>query len=65
MPKHKTLRNQPRIRDVIRIPSPSSLHPAIRRRVERDAARFNCSKSFVISSVLAKWAGVEQELYDE
>lgn len=57
------VRQQSRIRGVIRVPRHSSLLPAINRKVEEIAARWNVSKSFVVAVALAEQFGIEHESY--
>ena len=46
-----------------RIDSSASLMKSIRRQIELIAARHNCSKSFVIATLLAKQLGIEEQVY--
>ena len=49
-----------------RLALPSCVIPRLRELVEKDARRFNCSKSFVIASILADFYGYAvKERYDE
>ena len=49
-----------------RLALPSCVIPRLRELVEKDARRFNCSKSFVIASILADFYGyATQERYDK
>lgn len=38
-----------------RVPKHSSLHPEVAYKIEKLAIKFNCSKSFVIASMLAEF----------
>ncbi len=58
--KRKT-RTQKRIPGLARIPSNAALLPVLRKRVEREAAKWGVSKSFVIAVALAHTFGVEHE----
>ena len=52
--KREKRRFQRRIPGVVREPLPSCVIDEIRERVQKLAIRFNCSKSFVISTLLAE-----------
>ena len=44
----------------------SRVEDRIRNRVERDSIRYNCSKSFVINTILASFYNIViEEHYDE
>ena len=58
---------QPRIPGLRRVPTWGGLHPDVRRAVERDAARFGVSRSWVLSVAVATAMGIElshKERYD-
>jgi len=57
----KRIRGQRRIPGLTRVPSNAALLPVLRRRVEKEAARFGVSKSFVIAVALAHTFGVDHE----
>ena len=45
---------------------PSCVLPDLKRFVEKDAVRFNCSKSLVVASILAEFYGYKfQERFNE
>lgn len=44
-----------------RRPRTSGLHPKANERVEKDAARFDCSKSYVIANIVAYHYGIKHE----
>jgi hypothetical protein len=48
-----------------RLQLPSCVIPRLKELVERDAIRFNCSKSLVIASIIADfYAYTDQERFD-
>lgn len=60
------MRFQPRTRGAHRLPVGSAFRPEVERAVQREMARFDVSRSFVIATAVAHALGVaEQERYTE
>lgn len=59
--KQMTRRIQPRIKDIIREPSNSSLHPELKKKVLQDAKAFNVSPSWVVATAIAHFYSFKQQ----
>lgn len=59
------MRTQKPIKGKIRIPQASRVDNHIHREIEKLAAKFDCSKSFVVATALADTFGIEIERYYE
>jgi len=57
--KTQKVRQQTRIKGIKRIPTTSSQHPIIRKKLESESHRFRVSKSWIIACALAKWFRIE------
>lgn len=53
------MRSQPRLKKGRRDPLPSCVDPRIRAAVQRDAMRWDCSRSWIIATALAAFYGVD------
>lgn len=61
--RNKVIRSQPRMHNVTRIPSASSLMPRLRKAIETEANHFGVSMSFVMAVAIAEALGVSLD-YD-
>lgn len=52
---------QPRVRGMQRLQLTGAAHPKVRAWVEREAARFGVSKSFVIATAVAHVANIDEQ----
>ena len=60
------MRRQPTLGiGIRRIPGHSSFEQAIQQRVERDALRFDCSKAWVISTIVGEHYRLDVPRFDE
>lgn len=60
--KNKTRKIAPKLENgQHRIPRYSALHPKVNSYIERMAIKFNCSKSFVIATMLAEFLHINNE----